>query len=124
MNITAAASIIRQLHNTHAPNKPKTQVTTGSARLHLIIQFPVLNISGRSDDDVTKRQTEYFYCLQRNLLSVHVSTRHIHLEIIEALFAVGMGLKEGAETCPHTSLRLQTYFCRGSKAYKNVYFSA
>jgi len=87
MNSTTAQAIIQQLHNTHASNKPNTNVPTGSARLHLIIQFPVLNTSGRSDDDVTKRQTEYIYCLQRNLLNAHVSARHIHFNIIKGLYA-------------------------------------
>ncbi|KAL9966170.1 hypothetical protein ACROYT_G024208 [Oculina patagonica] len=71
-NNTATKVIKRRLYNTQALIKPSRFVTTGSARLHLIIQFPVLNTSGRVDDDVTKRQMEYIYCLQRNLLSPHL----------------------------------------------------
>ena len=47
---------------------------TGSARLHLIIQFPVLNTSAQDTNYLVKRQQEYIYCLQRNLHSPHVSS--------------------------------------------------
>ena len=46
-----------------------------NARLHLIIQFPVLeNLSlAKKKSVVNMRQEEFSYCLQRNLLSPHVS---------------------------------------------------
>lgn len=47
----------------------------GKAPLHLIIQFPVLNTSGSSEHRKLEiRQKEYIHCLQRNLLSPHVSS--------------------------------------------------
>ena len=57
---------------------------TESARLHLIIQFPVLQTSGSSQDTnyLVKRQQEYVYCLQQNLLSPHVSSLACVLKIL------------------------------------------
>ena len=47
---------------------------TGSAQLHLLVQFPVLNISDTiRDEHLVMRQKEFIFCLQRNLLSPHVS---------------------------------------------------
>ena len=76
----ATKTIKLQLYNTQALVKPNRHATTRSARLHLIIQFPVSNTSGISDDNITKRQMEYIYCLQRNLLSPHVST-HVRVKL-------------------------------------------
>lgn len=59
----------------HQLHMPSAVTKSGSARLHLIIQFPVLNTSGNSDHDILMtRQKEYIYCLQRNLLTPHVSS--------------------------------------------------
>ena len=44
------------------------------ARLHLIVQIPVLNILNEPENsEVVLRQKEYIYCLKRNLISPHVS---------------------------------------------------
>ena len=44
------------------------------ARLHLIVQIPVLNITNELENSqVVLRQKEYIYCLRRNLISPHVS---------------------------------------------------
>ena len=44
------------------------------ARLHLIVQVPVLNITNEQENSrVVLRQKEYIYCLKRNLNSPHVS---------------------------------------------------
>ena len=44
------------------------------ARLHLIIQIPVLNILNEPENsEVVLRQKEYIYCLRRNLINPHVS---------------------------------------------------
>lgn len=43
------------------------------ARLHLIIQFPVLNTSSSKSSITAMRQKEFIFCLQKNLLSTHVS---------------------------------------------------
>ena len=44
------------------------------ARLHLIVQFPVLNIANEQENSgVLLRQKEYIYSLKRNLNSPHVS---------------------------------------------------
>ena len=44
------------------------------ARLHLIIQFPMLNITTEPENSqFVLRQKEYLYCLRRNLNSPHVS---------------------------------------------------
>ncbi|CAH3042381.1 unnamed protein product, partial [Porites lobata] len=44
------------------------------AQLHLLVQFPVLNISDTiRDEHLVMRQKEFIFCLQRNLLSPHVS---------------------------------------------------
>ena len=55
---------------------------TGSAQLHLLVQFPVLNISDTiRDEHLVMRQKEFIFCLQRNLLSPHVSL-HCSAEIL------------------------------------------
>ena len=44
------------------------------ARLHLIVQIPVLNILNEPENsEVVLRQKEYIYCLRRNLINPHVS---------------------------------------------------
>ena len=44
------------------------------ARLHLIVQFPVRNITNEPENSsVVVRQMEFIYCLRRNLISPHVS---------------------------------------------------
>ena len=45
------------------------------ARLHLIVQIPVLNIINEPENsEVILRQKEYIYCLRRNLVNPHVSS--------------------------------------------------
>ena len=45
------------------------------ARLHLIVQIPMLNIINEPENsEVVLRQKEYIYCLRRNLISPHVSS--------------------------------------------------
>ena len=44
------------------------------ARLHLIVQIPVMNILNKPENsEVVLRQKEYIYCLRRNLINPHVS---------------------------------------------------
>ena len=44
------------------------------ARLHLIVQIPVLNtLNEPENSEVVLRQKEYIYCLRRNLINPHVS---------------------------------------------------
>ena len=44
------------------------------ARLHLIVQIPVMNIINEPENsELVLRQKEYIYCLRRNLISPHVS---------------------------------------------------
>ena len=44
------------------------------ARLHLIVQIPILNIINQPENSkVVLRQEEYIYCLRRNLICPHVS---------------------------------------------------
>lgn len=50
------------------------------ARLHLIIQFPVLNTSSSKSSITAMRQKEFIFCLQQNLLSTHVQEIHILCE--------------------------------------------
>ena len=71
-----ASEIIKQQMPTASSEeeKPNRNLQPGRARLHLIIQFPVLNTFGSSKPDMLLRQKEYIYCLQRNLLSPHVSS--------------------------------------------------
>ncbi|XP_068744337.1 uncharacterized protein [Montipora capricornis] len=58
----------------------KINITSRRARLHLIIQFPVLNTSGSQTNVNLTRQQEFIHCLQRNLLSPHVQKIHILCE--------------------------------------------
>lgn len=53
-----------------------------NARLHLIIQFPVLeNLAlAKNKAVVNMRRKEFSYCLQRNLLSPHVQEVHVLFE--------------------------------------------
>ena len=67
-----------RLDNLSLSIKTTTQNSSASfmtgARLHLIVQFPVLNITNEPENSsVVMRQKEYIYCLRRNLISPHVS---------------------------------------------------
>ena len=58
------------------------------ARLHLIVQIPMLNIINEPENvnsDVVLRQKEYIYCLRRNLISPHVSLLRIGLSSFSIL---------------------------------------
>ncbi|XP_020623057.1 uncharacterized protein LOC110060616 [Orbicella faveolata] len=68
----------RRLDNHSLSNKTTTQNSSANfiagARLHLIVQFPVLNVTNKPENSsVVLRQKEYIYCLRRNLNSPHVS---------------------------------------------------
>lgn len=64
----------RQTTSTENRSQQLSVQQTG-ARMHLIIQFPVLNTSDSLENStLVKRQKEYIYSLQRNLLSPHVSS--------------------------------------------------
>ena len=67
-----------RLDNNSSSNKIITQNSSVNvktrARLHLIVQIPVLNITSEQENSrVVLRQKEYIYCLRRNLNSLHVS---------------------------------------------------
>ena len=67
-----------RLDNNSSSNKIITQNSSVNvktrARLHLIVQIPVLKISNEPENSkVVLRQKEYMYCLRRNLNSPHVS---------------------------------------------------
>ena len=67
-----------RLHNHSSSNKITTKNSSVNfllrARLHLIVQIPVLNITNEQENSsVVLRQKEYIYCLRRNLNSPHVS---------------------------------------------------
>ena len=67
--------ILGRLEN-HLPSKEWTTTVTftAGARLHLIVQIPVLNATNEPENSrVVLRQKEYIYCLKRNLMSPHVS---------------------------------------------------
>jgi len=74
-----------RLGNQFLSNKATTlhssvQVMTG-ARLHLIVQIPMLNITNETANSLVElRQKEYIDCLKRNLISPHVERIHIFLE--------------------------------------------
>ncbi|XP_022782596.1 uncharacterized protein LOC111323495 [Stylophora pistillata] len=88
-------TIKQEIHHALALNKSKRQFPSWSARLHLIIQFPVLDTSGNTVDHVIQRQAEYIYSLQQDLLSPHVEAVHILCEKGEdPLFIKGQNLEQ------------------------------
>ena len=71
-------SLLISLFNGHISGRLDNHLlsnrTTTQARLHLIVQFPVLNVTNQPENgSVVLRQKEYVHCLKRNLNSPHVS---------------------------------------------------
>ena len=61
--------------------RENVSINESGAKLHLVTQFPVFNPSlGLGEKGAKERQEEVIFCLQRNLLSLHIHTIHILCE--------------------------------------------